>query len=193
MKFHDPRQGLNMFKKHGGGYNVRGYDRGYNVGLRGGIMWEGVKYVGKKLGGGGGGSERGYNVGRGIMWGGIMGGEREGGYNREMLKKIEREVRWEGGIMWGTMFKKWAWAKNGSPLGSHVFQANVTIFEIIYDIIENNLLTKFHEDWKINVASKELTRQMLMAHDRRRTTDKKRSQKLTMSMLCSGELINSHF
>ncbi|KAH3693992.1 hypothetical protein DPMN_081431 [Dreissena polymorpha] len=35
--------------------------------------------------------------------------------------------------------------KNVPPLGSHVFQANVTIFQ---DIIETNLLTKFHEDWK---------------------------------------------
>ncbi|KAH3705549.1 hypothetical protein DPMN_080626 [Dreissena polymorpha] len=38
--------------------------------------------------------------------------------------------------------------KNTPPLGSHVFQANVTIFEHIQDIIETNLLTKFHEDWK---------------------------------------------
>ncbi|KAH3825694.1 hypothetical protein DPMN_127575 [Dreissena polymorpha] len=45
--------------------------------------------------------------------------------------------------------------KNAPPLGSHVFQANVTIFELIQDIIETNLLTKFHEDWTINVASRE--------------------------------------
>ncbi|KAH3720248.1 hypothetical protein DPMN_063145 [Dreissena polymorpha] len=68
--------------------------------------------------------------------------------------------------------------KNAPPLGSHVFQANVTIFELIQDIIETNLLTKFHEDWTINVASRELTRQMLMAHDGRRT-------------LCLGELKNA--
>ncbi|KAH3816788.1 hypothetical protein DPMN_118311 [Dreissena polymorpha] len=37
---------------------------------------------------------------------------------------------------------------------SHVFQANVTIFELIQDIIETNLLTKYHEDWTINVASR---------------------------------------
>ncbi|KAH3778112.1 hypothetical protein DPMN_179565 [Dreissena polymorpha] len=30
---------------------------------------------------------------------------------------------------------------------------------------------------------------MLTTHDARRTTDKRRSQKLTMSTLCSGELI----
>ncbi|KAH3741381.1 hypothetical protein DPMN_048106 [Dreissena polymorpha] len=63
--------------------------------------------------------------------------------------------------------------KNAPPLGSHVFQANT------------NLLTKFHEDRKINVASKVLTRQMLTPHEAQRTTDKRRSQKLTMSTLCS--------
>ncbi|KAH3832881.1 hypothetical protein DPMN_106177 [Dreissena polymorpha] len=39
--------------------------------------------------------------------------------------------------------------KNASPLGGHVIQANVTIFELIQDIIETNLLTKFHQDWTI--------------------------------------------
>ncbi|KAH3716607.1 hypothetical protein DPMN_059332 [Dreissena polymorpha] len=55
--------------------------------------------------------------------------------------------------------------KNAPPLGSYVFQANVPIFELIQDIIETNLLTKFHEDWTINVASTELTRQMLTPHN----------------------------
>ncbi|KAH3891213.1 hypothetical protein DPMN_015303 [Dreissena polymorpha] len=68
--------------------------------------------------------------------------------------------------------------KNAPPLGSHVFQAKATIFELIHDIIgtnnlskvltrfyyshitkfpyiiKTNLLTKFHEDWTINVASR---------------------------------------
>ncbi|KAH3870107.1 hypothetical protein DPMN_033288 [Dreissena polymorpha] len=85
--------------------------------------------------------------------------------------------------------------KNASPVGSHVFQANVIIFELIQDIIEANILTKFHEDWTINVASRKLTRQMLTTHNAQRTThnersatDKRQSQKLTMSTLCSGEL-----
>ncbi|KAH3852951.1 hypothetical protein DPMN_095472 [Dreissena polymorpha] len=78
--------------------------------------------------------------------------------------------------------------KNAPPLGIHVLQANVTIFELIQDIIETNLPTKFHEDLTINVASRELTRQMLTPHNARRTTDKRRSQKLTMSTLCSSEL-----
>ncbi|KAH3822817.1 hypothetical protein DPMN_124608 [Dreissena polymorpha] len=75
--------------------------------------------------------------------------------------------------------------KNAPPLGSHVFQANVTIFKLIQDIIETNRLTKFHEDWTINVVSRVLTRQMLTPHNTRRTRDKRRSQKLTMSTLCS--------
>ncbi|KAH3694820.1 hypothetical protein DPMN_082261 [Dreissena polymorpha] len=50
--------------------------------------------------------------------------------------------------------------------------SNVTIFELIQDIIETNLLTKFHEDWTINVASRELTRQMLTPHSARRRRTK---------------------
>ncbi|KAH3854369.1 hypothetical protein DPMN_096910 [Dreissena polymorpha] len=61
--------------------------------------------------------------------------------------------------------------KNAPPLGSRVFQANITIFELIQDIIETNLLTKVHEDWTIHVASRVLTRQMLTAHDERLKTD----------------------
>ncbi|KAH3721307.1 hypothetical protein DPMN_064227 [Dreissena polymorpha] len=70
------------------------------------------------------------------------------------------------------------------PLGSHVFQANITIFELIQDITKTNLLTKFHEDWTINVASRVLTRQMLTPHNARQTTDKRRSQKHIMSTMC---------
>ncbi|KAH3871890.1 hypothetical protein DPMN_035105 [Dreissena polymorpha] len=36
------------------------------------------------------------------------------------------------------------------PIGSHVFQANVTICELIQDIIKTNPLTKFHKDRTIN-------------------------------------------
>ncbi|KAH3829111.1 hypothetical protein DPMN_131099 [Dreissena polymorpha] len=68
--------------------------------------------------------------------------------------------------------------KNAPPLDSHVFQANVTIFELTQDIINTNLLTEFHEDWTIN-ANVDVAQ---------RTTDKRRSQKLTMSTLCSREL-----
>ncbi|KAH3702652.1 hypothetical protein DPMN_077678 [Dreissena polymorpha] len=46
--------------------------------------------------------------------------------------------------------------KNAPPFGTHVFQANVTIFELIQDINKTNLLTIFHEDWTINVASRVL-------------------------------------
>ncbi|KAH3861112.1 hypothetical protein DPMN_024040 [Dreissena polymorpha] len=44
------------------------------------------------------------------------------------------------------------------PPGGHVFQPTGIIFELVQDIIEMNLLTKFHEDWTINVASRVLTR-----------------------------------
>ncbi|KAH3857308.1 hypothetical protein DPMN_099914 [Dreissena polymorpha] len=62
--------------------------------------------------------------------------------------------------------------KNAPPLGSHVFQANETIFKLIQDIIETNLQTKFHEDWIINVASRELTRQMLTPHNAQKAITK---------------------
>ncbi|KAH3825049.1 hypothetical protein DPMN_126911 [Dreissena polymorpha] len=48
--------------------------------------------------------------------------------------------------------------KNAPPLGRHVFQAKVTILEFIQDISGTNHLSKIHEDWKINVASRVLTR-----------------------------------
>ncbi|KAH3715063.1 hypothetical protein DPMN_057767 [Dreissena polymorpha] len=47
--------------------------------------------------------------------------------------------------------------KNAPPLGSHVFQAN-NYFQTYPRFIETNLLTKFHEDWTINVASRVLTK-----------------------------------
>ncbi|KAH3704896.1 hypothetical protein DPMN_079957 [Dreissena polymorpha] len=47
--------------------------------------------------------------------------------------------------------------KNAPPLGGQVFQGTGTIFKLVQDIIETNLLTRFH-DWKINVASRVLTR-----------------------------------
>ncbi|KAH3845658.1 hypothetical protein DPMN_087940 [Dreissena polymorpha] len=51
-----------------------------------------------------------------------------------------------------TRFYKCHIRKKAPPLGSHVFQANIIIFEPIQDIIETNLLTKFQEDLTINVA-----------------------------------------
>ncbi|KAH3747269.1 hypothetical protein DPMN_181692 [Dreissena polymorpha] len=38
--------------------------------------------------------------------------------------------------------------------GGHVFKATKTIFKLIQDIIGTNLLTKFHDDQKINVTSR---------------------------------------
>ncbi|KAH3790108.1 hypothetical protein DPMN_168303 [Dreissena polymorpha] len=44
--------------------------------------------------------------------------------------------------------------KNAPPFGSHVFQASKTIFKLIQDIIETNLLTKFHENWTMRPLEK---------------------------------------
>ncbi|KAH3690607.1 hypothetical protein DPMN_191936 [Dreissena polymorpha] len=41
--------------------------------------------------------------------------------------------------------------KNAPPTGGHVFQATGTIFELVQNIIGTNLLTKFHDDRKINI------------------------------------------
>ncbi|KAH3859355.1 hypothetical protein DPMN_102074 [Dreissena polymorpha] len=43
--------------------------------------------------------------------------------------------------------------KNAPTPGSHDFQPTGIIFELVQDIIGMNLLTKFHEDQTINVAS----------------------------------------
>ncbi|KAH3886893.1 hypothetical protein DPMN_010906 [Dreissena polymorpha] len=92
-----------------------------------------------------------------------------------------------------------------SPSG-HVFQRTETIFELNQHIIQTNILTKLHEDWASNVTSTVFTRRGINGtnvltkfhEDRtinvasrlftrqnvdgaRRTTDKRRSQKLTMS------------
>ncbi|KAH3726468.1 hypothetical protein DPMN_052335 [Dreissena polymorpha] len=44
--------------------------------------------------------------------------------------------------------------KNAPLPDGHVFQPTGIIFELVQDIIGMNLLTKFHEDWTINVASR---------------------------------------
>ncbi|KAH3806505.1 hypothetical protein DPMN_134825 [Dreissena polymorpha] len=45
--------------------------------------------------------------------------------------------------------------KNAPPPGGHVFQATGTIFKLFQNIIGTNLQTRFHDYWKINVASRE--------------------------------------
>ncbi|KAH3853088.1 hypothetical protein DPMN_095611 [Dreissena polymorpha] len=62
---------------------------------------------------------------------------------------------------------------------SSVTSTVFTSFELSRGINGTNVLAKFHEDWTINVASRVFTRQNVDAA--RRTTDKRRSQKLTMS------------
>ncbi|KAH3866846.1 hypothetical protein DPMN_029969 [Dreissena polymorpha] len=53
------------------------------------------------------------------------------------------------------------------------FQQTRTIFELYQDIIGTNLLTKFHEEPTIYVASTVLTRQIFMTHNGRQTIDKR--------------------
>ncbi|KAH3702903.1 hypothetical protein DPMN_077930 [Dreissena polymorpha] len=72
------------------------------------------------------------------------------------------------------------------PPGGHLHEdwastVTSTVFELSRGINGTNVLNKFHEGQTINVASGLFTMQML-------TTDNGRSQKLTMSTLCSGEL-----
>ncbi|KAH3853830.1 hypothetical protein DPMN_096365 [Dreissena polymorpha] len=43
--------------------------------------------------------------------------------------------------------------KNALPPGCHVFQPTGIIFELVQDMIGMNLLTNFHEDQTINVAT----------------------------------------
>ncbi|KAH3848002.1 hypothetical protein DPMN_090338 [Dreissena polymorpha] len=45
--------------------------------------------------------------------------------------------------------------QNAPPPGGHVFQATITIFKLVHDIIVTILLTKFHDDQTINVPSRE--------------------------------------
>ncbi|KAH3710574.1 hypothetical protein DPMN_070060 [Dreissena polymorpha] len=91
----------------------------------------------------------------------------------EVLKRKNAPPPWRPYIIGINLLTK----KNARPLAD-AFQANVTIFELIEDITETNLLTRFHEDWTINVASRELTSQMLMPHNPRGTKgDHKSSQR----------------
>ena len=54
-----------------------------------------------------------------------------------------------------------------SPLGAMFFNQPGPFFKLVFDIIGKTLLTKFHKDWTINVASRVVTRQMLKLHDKR--------------------------
>ncbi|KAH3718343.1 hypothetical protein DPMN_061146 [Dreissena polymorpha] len=112
-----------------------------------------------------------------------------------------------------TIDKRVLTRKSSPPPGAHVFQPTGTISKLVQDIIETNLLTKFHDNQTINMASRVKNAPPLGSHvfqantnlltkfhkdnkcglwsfnkanvdAARRTTDKRRSQKLTMSTLC---------
>ncbi|KAH3846095.1 hypothetical protein DPMN_088389 [Dreissena polymorpha] len=48
--------------------------------------------------------------------------------------------------------------KTALPPGGHVFSPIWTIFELVLDINETNVLTKFHDDWAKIVTSRVFTR-----------------------------------
>ena len=73
--------------------------------------------------------------------------------------------------------------KTATPPGSHVFQPTETIFKLVQDTIGTHVLTKFHEDWTINVASRVFTR-FNYSHMRKTATPPGSNLFLT----CSGEL-----
>ncbi|KAH3840832.1 hypothetical protein DPMN_114288 [Dreissena polymorpha] len=90
--------------------------------------------------------------------------------------------------------------KTALPPSGHVFLPTGTIFELVKDFIGTHVPTKFHDDWTKNVTSRVLTRKTATPpgtqfHEdwtinvnvdaARQTTHKRRSQKLTMSTLCS--------
>ncbi|KAH3873823.1 hypothetical protein DPMN_037063 [Dreissena polymorpha] len=64
--------------------------------------------------------------------------------------------------------------RTAPPPGGHVFQPTGTCLELVQNNFGTHFLTNFHEYWTLNVASRVLTRLKLM-------TDKRRSQKLTIS------------
>ncbi|KAH3825611.1 hypothetical protein DPMN_127492 [Dreissena polymorpha] len=105
--------------------------------------------------------------------------------------------------------------KTAPPPGGHVFSPIWTIFELIRDINKTNVLTKFHDDWAKIVTSRVFTRNTAPPHcfelsrgiirtnvltkfheDRIRNVASRvftrRSQKLTMSTLCSGDVLKFH-
>ncbi|KAH3691144.1 hypothetical protein DPMN_191285 [Dreissena polymorpha] len=52
----------------------------------------------------------------------------------------------------GTIFERVEDFLEKHPPGSHVFQPIGTIIDFVQDIIRTNVLTKFHEDWTINLT-----------------------------------------
>ncbi|KAH3782193.1 hypothetical protein DPMN_160105 [Dreissena polymorpha] len=106
--------------------------------------------------------------------------------------------------------------KTAPPPGGHVFLPTGIIFELVKDFIGTHVPTKFHDDWTNNVTSRVLTRKtttppgtqvyingthvLTKFHEdwtinvnvdaARQTTHKRRSQKLTMSTLCSDQHTN---
>ncbi|KAH3839316.1 hypothetical protein DPMN_112743 [Dreissena polymorpha] len=56
------------------------------------------------------------------------------------------------------MFSQYTYRENAPPTGGHVFSPIWTIFELVRDINETNVLTKFNDDWAKIVTSRVFTR-----------------------------------
>ncbi|KAH3861950.1 hypothetical protein DPMN_024904 [Dreissena polymorpha] len=89
------------------------------------------------------------------------------------VNKEKCTASWCPYTIWTNLLTNVNKRKNAPPPGGHVFQSTQTIFKLVKDIIRMNLLTKknapppdiigtnfqtkFHDDQKINVASRVLT------------------------------------
>ncbi|KAH3806370.1 hypothetical protein DPMN_134690 [Dreissena polymorpha] len=73
---------------------------------------------------------------------------------RVLTRKIAMPPWWPYIIFKKSSASRILTRKNALPPGSHVFQPNGISFELVKDIIGMNLLTMFHEDRTINVASR---------------------------------------
>ncbi|KAH3704932.1 hypothetical protein DPMN_079994 [Dreissena polymorpha] len=76
------------------------------------------------------------------------------GYHWHESSKFHEDQTIKFGLRVSTRFYYSHIWKNDPPPCGHFFHASVIIFKFVQDIIETNLLTKFHEDWTINVASR---------------------------------------
>ncbi|KAH3816232.1 hypothetical protein DPMN_117745 [Dreissena polymorpha] len=90
-------------------------------------------------------------------------------YNQQTNRQINRQTNRQGknnmspttiglDCMFNFFHEDWTINGNAPPPGGHVFKPTRTIFILFQDIIGKNLLTKFHEDLTINVASIVLTK-----------------------------------
>ncbi|KAH3831958.1 hypothetical protein DPMN_105231 [Dreissena polymorpha] len=81
-----------------------------------------------------------------------------GGHETNVLTKIHEDWTKNVTSKAFTCFHYIHIEKTAPPPGSHVFSPIWTIFELVRDINETNILTKFHDDWAKIVTSRVFTR-----------------------------------